>query len=91
VKICSESLKEECIAQLRKMAYGDQGITMNNEPDIAKVIKVEWLRWLGHLFMLQEQNPCRNLTLHKAENTRRLGRPYQDSVEDDLKTMGVRN
>jgi hypothetical protein len=33
LKICSESLKEaNCeyfIAQLRKMAYGDQGITMN--------------------------------------------------------------
>jgi hypothetical protein len=43
------------MAQLRKMVYGDQGITMKfvklyNEPDIVKMNKVGRLRWLGHLF-----------------------------------------
>jgi hypothetical protein len=34
------------------------------------------------------------LTLHKPEGTRRVGRPAircLDSVEEDLKTMGIRN
>jgi hypothetical protein len=40
-----------------------------------KVIKVGRLKWLGHVFRMQEQNPCSKLTLHKAEGTRRVGRP----------------
>jgi hypothetical protein len=59
-----------------------------------KAVKVGRLRWLGQLFRMQEQNPCRKLTLHKAEGTRRLGRPdvkWPDSFEEDLKTIGVRN
>jgi hypothetical protein len=66
-----------------------------NEPDIVKVIKVEQLRWLGHLFRMQEQNSCGNLTLHKPDGTRRVGRPalkwLLDSVKEDLNTMGIRN
>jgi hypothetical protein len=65
-----------------------------NEPDIVKVIKVGRLRWLGHLFRMQEQNSYRKLTLHNPEGTRRIGRPavrWLDSAEEDLKTLGVRN
>jgi hypothetical protein len=59
-----------------------------------KVIKEGWLRWLGHLFRIQEQNPCRKLNLYKPEGTRRVGRPavrWLDSVEEDFKTVGPRN
>jgi hypothetical protein len=56
------------------------------------VIKVGWLRLLGHLFKMQEQNPCRKLALHKPEGTRQVGRPavrWLDSVEEDSKTIGI--
>jgi hypothetical protein len=56
------------------------------------MIKVGRLRWLGHLFRMQELSRCRKLTLHKPEGTRRVGRPairWMDSVED-LETVGVR-
>jgi hypothetical protein len=59
-----------------------------------KVIKEGWLRWLGHPFRIQEQNPCRKLILYKPEGTRRVGRPavrWLDSVEEDFKTVGPRN
>jgi hypothetical protein len=59
-----------------------------------KVNKSGRLRWLGHLFGMQEHNPCRKLTLHKPEGTRRVGRPavrWLDSIEEDIKIMGVRN
>jgi hypothetical protein len=73
MKICSESLKEEYYEkfrdQLRKMAYEEQGTTVNsinyNEPDIVQVIKEGSFRQPRHLFRMQEQNPCRNLPLHK--------------------------
>jgi hypothetical protein len=48
----------------------------------------------GTPFRMQEQNPCRKLTPHIPEGTRRVGTSavrWLDSVEEDLKTMGVRN
>jgi hypothetical protein len=65
-----------------------------NEPDIMKVFKLDRLRWLGHIFIMHEQNPCRKVTLHKPEDTRRDCRPatgWLDSIEEDIKIMGVRN
>jgi hypothetical protein len=59
-----------------------------------RVIKIGRLRWLGHLFRMQELDPCRELTLYKAEGTRRVGKPrarWLESVETDLRKMGVKN
>jgi len=39
-------------------------------------------------------DPCRKLTVVKPEGTRRVGEPegrWRESVEEDLKMMGVRN
>jgi hypothetical protein len=47
-----------------------------------------------HLFRLQELDPCRELSVLKPEGTRFLGKPklrWRESVEGDLKEMGVRN
>jgi hypothetical protein len=74
--------------------YNHELYKLRNELDIATVIKVGRLRWMGHLFRMQEQNPCRKLTLHKPEAARRVGRPairWLDSAEEDLKRMDVRN
>jgi hypothetical protein len=93
-------LKEEFVAQLKKMVCADQGVTTNllyklyNETDTVKVDKVGRLRWLGQLFRMQKQNPCRKLTLHKPEGTRHVGRHavrWLDSAEKVLKKMDVTN
>jgi hypothetical protein len=84
-------VKENGVWRLR---YNHELYQLYNEPDIVKVNKVGRLRWLGHLFRMQEQNSCRKLTLHKSEGTRQAGRPairWLDSAEEDLKTMRVRN
>jgi hypothetical protein len=42
---------------------------------------------------MQELDPCRKLTLHKPEGTRRVGRPatrWLDSIKEDLK-QGARD
>jgi hypothetical protein len=47
-----------------------------------------------HFFRIQEQNPCRKLTLHRPEGTRRVARPairWLDSIEEYLKIIGVRD
>jgi hypothetical protein len=63
---------------------------------VLKLLKIKSgrLRWLGHLYRMQEQSPCRKLTLHKPEGTGRVGAPairWLDSIEEDLKIIGVRN
>ena len=59
---------------------------------IAKVVKIRRPRWLGHLFRIQELDPCRKLTLLKPEGTRCVEKPKLrclESIEEDLKNMGV--
>jgi hypothetical protein len=74
--------------------YGHELYQLYNEPDIMEAMKSGRLRWLGHLFRLQEQNPCRKLTLHKPEVNRRVGRPairWLGSIKEDLNIVGIRN
>jgi hypothetical protein len=54
---------------IRRLRYNHELCLLYNEPDIMKVFKSGRLRWLGHLFIIQEQNPCRKLTLHKPKGT----------------------
>jgi hypothetical protein len=57
------------------------------------VIKTGRLRWLGHLFRMQELDPYRKLTLHKPEGTRRVGKArarWLESVHTDLRKMGAK-
>ena len=36
------------------------------------------LEWLGHVFEMQELDPCRQLTVLKPEGTRRVGNTYAE-------------
>jgi hypothetical protein len=57
-----------------------------------EAIKSGRLSCLGHLFRMQEQGPCRKLTLHKPKYTQRVGRPAirrLHSVGKDRKITGV--
>jgi hypothetical protein len=51
------------------------------------VVQAGRLRWQGHLFRLEDKNPCRKLTFTKPENIRRIG---MDSIEQDLQVLGTR-
>jgi len=42
--------------------------------DIVKEIKIGRLRWMGHVFRMQELDGCRKLTVLKTD-TRRVGKP----------------
>lgn len=78
------------------MSWPCSEVTWEYGIELLAIQEVRWLWksiWLGHLFRMQEQNPCRELTLHKPENTRQVGRPairWLDSVED-LKKIGITN
>jgi hypothetical protein len=77
-----------------RIRYNNEIYKLYNELDSLRVIKIGRLRWLGHLFRMQELGPCRKLTLYKLEGTRRVRKPrarWLESVETDLKKMGIKN
>jgi hypothetical protein len=78
-------IKENGILRSR---YNHEIYKLYNEPDIVTVIKVEWWRWLGHLFRMQEQNSCRTLTVHKPEGTQRVGRPAVRWLDSTISVTG---
>ena len=41
--------------------YNNELYTLYDELYTVKVIKIGRLKWLGHLFRMQELDPCRNL------------------------------
>jgi hypothetical protein len=65
--------------------------TPYNRLHIVNVIKIGRLRWLLHLFRMQELDPWRKLTLLKPNGTRRVGERKLKCLEENLKNMGVRN
>jgi hypothetical protein len=68
--------------------------TLYDKLDIVKMLKIGRLRWLGHLFRMQELDPCRKLTVLKPEGTRRVRKlklRWTESVKEDLKKMDLRN
>jgi hypothetical protein len=65
-----------------------------SELDIVMVTKIGRLRWLGHLFRMQELDCCRKITVLKPDGTRRVGKPklrFLESFEENLNNRGVRN
>jgi hypothetical protein len=46
-----------------RIRYNNELYKLYSEPDTVTVIKIGRLRWLGHLFRMQELDPCRKLTL----------------------------
>jgi len=65
--------------------YSNEFYTLYDELDVVKVIQIRRLGWLGHLFRIQELDPCIKLTVLKPKLR------CTESVEDDRKNMGVRN
>jgi hypothetical protein len=79
---------------VQRIRHNNELCKLYNELDIVRVIKIGRLRWLGHHFRMQEVGPCRKLTLHKPEGTRRVRKPrvrWLESVETDLRKMGVKS
>jgi hypothetical protein len=77
-----------------RIRHNNELYTLYDELDIFKVIKMGRLRWLGHLFRMQELDPSSKLNLIKPEGTRRLGKPklrWLASDEEHLKKVGMRN
>ena len=63
--------------------------------DVVKRIKIQRLRWLGHVALMDSSNPVRKVFESVASGgSRRKGRPHQrwaKQVDENLTTLGIRN
>ena len=63
-----------------------------DKPDIVRIIKINRLRWFGHVHRMEETRiPLKLLNRH-PDGKRRAGRPrgrWKDAVESDLRNLGV--
>ena len=57
-------------------------------------VRIARLRWAGHIVQMQDNLPCKKITLDKPEGRRQVGRPnlrWMDGVMRDAERLGVRN
>jgi ribosomal protein S28E/S33 len=62
--------------------------------DIVRFIKVQRIKWLGHIQRMDQARPTRKLLDWKPMRTRPVGRPrqrWQEDVMGDLKKLKVKN
>jgi uncharacterized protein YegP (UPF0339 family) len=67
--------------------------TLYKDSDIITYIKINHLRWAGHVIRLEEQNPARRVFAAVVEARRQKGRPklrWEDGVMGDAKKLGER-
>lgn len=72
--------------------YNHEIYTKYKQANILRVIKSYRIRWLGHIFRREDQDPVKKLTFSKIEGRRKRGRPptrWLDCVESDLGVLGV--
>jgi len=72
--------------------YNHELYQLYKEPDIVKYIKINRLRWLGHVQRMDEERVPLKLLNTNPDGNRRPGRPksrWKDAVESDLKALRV--
>jgi len=74
--------------------YNEELYLLYDEADLVTAIKISRLRWAGHVMRMQDNLPCKKITLDMLEGRRRAGRPnlrWIDVVTKDAEKLGVRN
>jgi hypothetical protein len=64
-----------CEENIWRSRYNDELYLLYGETDLVTAIKKTRLRWAGHIARMQDNLPCRKITLGTAEGRRRVGRP----------------
>jgi hypothetical protein len=61
--------------------------------DIVRFIKVQRIKWLGHIQRMDQARPTRKLLDWKPMETRPVGKPrqrWQEDIMEDLKKLKVK-
>ena len=79
-----------------RIKYNNELYTLYKENGIVTYvyIKINCLKWAGHVIRLEEQSPTRRVLVAVVEGRRQRGRPklrWEDGVVEDARELGERN
>jgi len=93
-KILRRTYGPICEEEIWRSRYNEELYRLYDEADLVTTVKSTRLRWAGHVNRMQDNLPCKKITLDKPEGRRRAGRPnlrWIDGVRKDAEKLGVRN
>lgn len=74
--------------------YNHELYQLYKDPNIIKTIRINRIRWVGHVERSSDDSITKIIMNKRPDGHRDTGRPrrrYTDSVEEDLRTLGIRN
>ena len=77
-----------------RIKYNNDLYTLYKESDIVAYIKINRLKWAGHVIRMEEQSATRRVLVAVVEGRRQRDRPklrWEDGVTEDSRKMGDRN
>ena len=83
-----------CERAIWRSRYNDELYRLYDETDLVTSIRITRLRWEGHIVRMQDNLPCKKISLDKPEGRRRVGRlnlRWMDGVTRDAERLGIRN
>jgi hypothetical protein len=81
-----------CVSGVWRIKSNDELYSLHKEPSIMKMIKINRLKWLGHIARMEDNAPCRKIKFSQPECSRKKGRPrlrWLDSILKDVTTLEV--
>jgi len=83
-----------CEGAIWRSRYNEELYRLYDETDLVTTVRKTRLRWAAHIVRMQDNLPCKKITLDKSEGRRQVGRPnlrWMDGVMRDAERLGVRN
>jgi len=83
-----------CEGVIWRSRYNEELYRLYDETDLVTTVRITRLRWAGHIVQMQDNLPCKKITLGKLEGGRQVGRPnlrWMDKVMRDAERLEVRN
>jgi hypothetical protein len=83
--------KREEDGSWRKL-HNDELHSLYSSPNIVRVIKSRWMRWVGHVARMGEGRGVYRILVGRPEGKRPLGRPRrrcEDNIKLDLREIGI--
>ena len=75
MEACCLTQKEEQTLLVFERRYNHELYQLYNEPDIVRYIKINRLRWLGHVQRMEEERVPLKMSNTNPDGNRRPGRP----------------
>jgi len=93
-KILRRIYRPICEGAIWRLRYNEELYHLYDETDLVTTVGITRLRWAGHIVRMQDNLPCKKITLDKPEGRRRVGRAnlrWMDGVMRDAERLAVRN